>query len=264
MIKNVVGVIPIGFSPPVATEFVQYVQECRNEKMNHLILIATSHKFVKAGVYLVIEALKDRYPRVRVHPTFLNFEDVNDENKMYSFLHVACKALVDQKIKYKTDIIHLCIAGGRKEESVLLTLLGQLVGVNTIMHFIIEDIRTYNIELERIKKEIEDILEAENKSEHYKKHKDKFEKIMFPNITSYSAIEIPILPYPKTTLAKILGILDKENYIEKKDVMLEYDIIRKLNQMGLIKEGTQRIYIKEKGKKLAKALTPLQKLLIKI
>ncbi|MEM3383866.1 MAG: hypothetical protein QW698_07515, partial [Nitrososphaerales archaeon] len=154
--------------------------------------------------------------------------------------------------------------GGRKEESVLLTILAQLVGVNTIMHFVIEDIRTYNIEIERAKKEIEEILEAEDKSEYYKKHKQTFEKIMFPNITSYSAIEIPILPYPKTTLAKILRILNAQNYIEKRNIVLEYDILRKLNQMNLIKEGTQRIYVLEKGKKLAKALTPLQKILTQI
>ncbi|MEM3871799.1 MAG: CRISPR-associated protein Csx14 [Nitrososphaeria archaeon] len=261
---NVAGVSPIGFSPPVVTEFVQYVQECRGEKMNDLVVIATSHNFVKAGVYLVIEALKDRYPHVRVHPNFLEFEDVDDEDKMYKFIEVACKTLVDQKIKHKSDIIHLCIAGGRKEESVLLTILAQLVGVNTIMHFVIEDIRTYNIEIERAKKEIEEILEAEDKSEYYKKHKQTFEKIMFPNITSYSAIEIPILPYPKTTLAKILRILNAQNYIEKRNIVLEYDILRKLNQMNLIKEGTQRIYVLEKGKKLAKALTPLQKILTQI
>ncbi|MEM4310779.1 MAG: CRISPR-associated ring nuclease [Nitrososphaerales archaeon] len=62
--------------------------------------------------------------------------------------------LIQKETEYKesSDITHLCIAGGRKEEGVLLTLLGQLIGVNSIMHFVISDIRTFNIELERVKK----------------------------------------------------------------------------------------------------------------
>lgn len=258
---KIAGIAPIGFSPPVITEFVQYVYECRGEKMRDLVLIATSHEFVKAGVDLTIEALKYRYPRVRVHPIYLEFKDVDDEDKMYEFLKVSCNALVNEKIKYKSDIIHLCIAGGRKEESVLLTLLGQLVGVNTIMHFIVSDIRTFNIELERAKKKIEDILKAEDKEGYYKKYREEFDKLMFPDISSYSAIEIPIIPYPKSALRKIIKLLMSKKYLERKDIELEYDIIQKLSLAELIKAGSKRVYILDKGKKFGKAIKALTRII---
>jgi CRISPR-associated Csx14 family protein len=258
---KIAGIAPIGFSPPVVTEFVQYVYECRGERMRDLVLIATSHEFVKAGVYLTIEALRQRYPRVRVHPIYLEFEDVDDEDKMYEFLRVSCNALVSEKIKYKSDIIHLCIAGGRKEESVLLTLLGQLVGVNTIMHFIVSDIRTFNIELERAKKKIEDILNAKDKKEYYEKYKEEFDRLMFPDISSYSAIEIPILPYPKSTLKKIIKILRSKGYLERDKVDLEYDVIQRLSLAGLIRAGSRRIYILDSGERFGEAIKALTKII---
>ncbi|GBC75575.1 hypothetical protein HRbin06_00893 [archaeon HR06] len=258
---RIAGIAPIGFSPPVITEFIQYLYEVKDEKLRDLVLIATSHNFVKAGVYLVIEALKDRYPKVRVHPIFLNFEDVNDEDKMYEFLKISCNALVDQKLKYKSDIIHLCISGGRKEETALLTLLAQLVGVNTVMHFIISDVKTFNEEIERLKKDIENILEADDKESYYKSKKDRFDKLMYPELSFYSAIEIPILPYPKEELSKIMKLLKSKKPFNRFNINIDEDILRKLSLNKLVRLGSKRIYILEKGQKFSSALSSIQKLL---
>jgi len=258
---KIAGIAPIGFSPPVVTEFVQYLYEVKDEKLRDLVLIATSHNFVKASVHLVIEALKDRYPKVRVHPLFLEFEDVDSDDKMYEFLKVTCDTLVKQKLKYKSDVIHLCIAGGRKEEGVLLTLLAQLIGVNSVMHFIIGDIRTFNIELEKLKKDIEDILNVDNKENYYKSKKDKFDNLMYPDLSSYSALEIPLLPYPKDILLRIINLLNSNRPIYRSKVNLDEDILKKLSLSELIILRPNKIYISDKGKRFGSTLKPLQKLI---
>ncbi|MEM4310780.1 MAG: hypothetical protein QXX95_00115 [Nitrososphaerales archaeon] len=83
---------------------------------------------------------------------------------------------------------------------------------------------------------------------------------MFPDLSSYSAIEIPILPYPKEELSKIIKLLKAERPIDRPYVNIEEDVLKKLSLSGLIRIGSKRIFILDKGKRLGSALIPIQKL----
>ncbi|MCS7117097.1 MAG: CRISPR-associated protein Csx14 [Nitrososphaerota archaeon] len=251
--KNV-AIATIGMSPPVITEFIQYLHEGLGIKISDLTIISTTDPFVKASVKLVTAAIKHKYPQIHTHESQLPFEDMDSWERMLEFMKIGAKIIHDAKIRHKATSTYLCIAGGRKEGSVILSLLAQIIGVNMVAHIVAKDIKAFNIELERIKRYIEELGESNEPDTYYLKYKDLFEPVLFPHPSNYSVINIPIIPYPKKTLQDIMKLLLSKSPIPRGAIELPIDVLIGLSGAKLIKLGSKNIWVLNQGRELALAL----------
>ena len=124
-------------------------------------------------------------------------------------------------------------------------LIAQLTGINTLYHIISPNIKEMNIELERIRYEIEQLAQSNNPQEYYNKNREKFEAVMYPPPTTYNAIKLPIIPYPRKTIQEIKDILSGQQHRIDKTLQTQ---LRQAGLITLTKEG--RIIVTDEGKKL--------------
>ena len=250
-------IAPIGLSPPVATEALQYVQEALFQKVSDLTIIATKEEQVKAGVELIKQAVKDRYPHVHIHEVYLPFTDIDTQEKNDEFMKIAAKILKEQKEKHKVDIIYICVAGGRKDICIEMALLAQFFNVNSIFHIVMPDVKAFNIALERVRHEIKELAKTKDKETYYKKNKEKFDPVMYPSLKNYSVIRIPILPFPRGILTEICRLLGKPGGKRLEGIELDEDYLRRMKEHGLIRKSGHYVYPTEEGFELAKLLKEL-------
>lgn len=244
---------PIGTSPPVVTEFVQYVENCLHERISDLTVISTTDPYIRCCVNLVEQAILDKYPHIHFHIYELGFEDVDSEANLHEFMIKMAWLLKEQVKKHRVDKIYINAAGGRKNALIALTTLSQLFPVSGIFHIIMSDVKTFNIELERIKDKIEGIGEAKDKRGYYIENKKFFEPVMYPPLKDYYVIKIPIIPYPKEHLEKLSRTFKKgKTPITKTGLTQEY--IELLKKAGIIYSSRKYIYPKDEARLLSKIM----------
>ena len=235
------AIATMGTSPPVITEFIEYVH--RTDRLDHLTILSTSEKRVLDGALLAKIAAKTRYHHLHITIQTLPLNDITNEEENYTFMEETVKIITHLRRKYEE--LYVCLAGGRKEMVASLMLIAQLTGINTLYHIVSPNIKEMNIELERIRYEIEQLAQSSNPQQYYNENREKFEAVMYPPPTTYNAIKLPIIPYPQKTIREIKEILSGQK--KRIDKML----LTQLRQSGLIaltREG--RVVITEEGKKL--------------
>lgn len=235
------AIATMGTSPPVITEFIEYVH--RADKLDHLTILSTSEKKVADGALLAKIAAQSRYPHLNITIHTLPLSDITNEDENYTFMEETVKILTRLKRRYEE--LHICLAGGRKEMVASIMLIAQLTGINTLYHIVSPNIKEMNIELERIRYEIEQLAQSSDPTEYYNENREKFERVMYPPTTTYSAIKLPIIPYPQKTIQEIKEILSGRQH------RIDRILLAQLRQAGLIaltREG--RVVITDEGKKL--------------
>ncbi len=146
-----------------------------------------------------------------------------------------------EKIIEKADKdTYFNLAGGRKNVTIAAYISACLLGARAY-HVIMPDIKSINIEFERLK---EDILSGNIKDESGKLRKD-VESIFFPPLNRFEVIEIPVIPI------RLFTILIKEAFSEK---FIHPMIIEDLNRLGYIQIVGNRIHLTHEGKLLKKML----------
>lgn len=246
-------VAPVGRSPPVITEFLRYVIDVFGEKVTDMTLLVTKDPEVQYGLKLIEVAIKDKYPFIHIHIKELPFEDIDSEERSIEFMEYAARVLKEEETIHKVDRIYLCVAGGRKDMCIILSLLAQFYKVNGVYHVIAPEIKIVSEKLERLRKEIEELAKSSNPEEKYKENKQQFEELMFPSRSRYVVIKIPVIPYPKDTLKKIVNLL-KNKTTPKNEVKISFELLENLQSIGLIKIGTRNITTTLDGIKLLKIL----------
>lgn len=248
--RKVSIVAPIGTSPPVITEFLQYVEKVLDQRVTDVTIITTKEPLVLEGLELVKTAVADRYPKVRVYVIELPFDDVDSEGRSMEFLRIASKILIDQK-KYDVDIVHLCVAGGRKEVCIMLSMLAQFHNVNGVYHIVMRDVKAYNEQLERIRHEVKELADAEDKLGYYSEKRGKLEPVMFPATSEYNVIRIPVIPYPTTFLLNMKRILDARKVRLRP---ADAELIFRLKTLGYMRVTRTGAYITTEGERLSSIL----------
>lgn len=252
---NKVSIIaPLGTSPPVITEFLQYVEEVLDQRVTDLTIITTKEPLVLEGLEAIKAAVADRYPHVHVHVEELPFKDIDSEEKNLHFINITAKLLDAQKRRYGVKAIHLCVAGGRKEVCITLSLLAQFYDVSGVYHIVMPDVVAFNQALELVRREIRELSEAEDKLAYYRKKKEKLEPVFYPSLSQYNVIRIPIIPYPENFLAMIRSIF-RRHKAALKDT--DYRIISRLKDLGYVKVTKNFAYITSDGEKLLKILNAI-------
>ena len=241
-------IAPIGMSPPVITEMVEYIIQVESGFVSNVVLIATANREVLESVEIVKAALQIRYPRIHTHVVELPFSDISSMEDNIEFMRVCANVIREEREKYGCDYIYLNVAGGRKDMCISLSLLAQLIDVDGVFHIIHPDVTVFNEMLERIRKEISDLYESEDKVAFYEEHKQKFDEVMFPPLSAFNVIRIPCVPFPKDGLGAIVEILCSETLIKKEETKLDERELKRLKKAGLISIIGRGVYSTEFGK----------------
>ncbi|MEM3404138.1 MAG: CRISPR-associated protein Csx14 [Nitrososphaeria archaeon] len=237
----------IGTSPPVITEFLQYVKEVLDQRVTDLTIITTKEPLVLEGLELVKAGVADRYPMVHLHVVGLPFDDVDSEERNTEFIGIAARILRDQKEKYGIEVVHLCVAGGRKEVCIMLSLLAQFYNVNGVYHIVMPDVKTFNQQLELIRYETRELANAEDKLAYYRQKKELLEPVLFPQPSTYNVIKIPVIPYPMHTLIGMKQVLKQRKFPLKS---IDTDIASQLRDFGYIRIIRNYAYTSPDGERL--------------
>jgi len=246
-------IAPVGTSPPVVTEFLQYVEEAMCERVTDLTLMATKERAVLEGVELIKVAVRRRYPHVHLHVVELPFADIASEADHLEFMRISAKVLRDQRAVHRADKVYLCVAGGRKDMCITLSLLAQYFGVNGVFHVIMPDVKAFSVELERMRHEISELAKAEDKEAYYRERAEMFDELMYPPLKSYVAIRIPIIPVPQSVVRDVMKIL-KAGRVRKADVDVPVSFLRDLEASGIVRVTRNFIYAREAGYDILKSL----------
>ncbi|MBS7645096.1 hypothetical protein KEJ44_03525 [Candidatus Bathyarchaeota archaeon] len=169
-------------------------------------------------------------------------------------MRASARILRDQREVHKADLIYLCVAGGRKDMCITLSLIAQYFGVNGVFHIIMPDVKSFNIQLERLRHEIKELAEAEDKEAYYEAHKEAFDPLMFPPISAYTVIRIPVIPYPRSVLNDVVKLLGQGRAVERIRSPLPLDVIEGLESSNLVRTSSRRIYVTDEGRAFAKVL----------
>jgi CRISPR-associated protein Csx14 len=245
----------LGTSPPVVTEFVQYMQEAERVGATDLTIIATQEQRVLEGLELVKQAIEDRYPAIHQHVKILPIRDVASEEENYTFMGYVAQLLMEQHTVHRVGSIHLSLAGGRKDMSVTAALLAQYLGVNGVYHIVMPDIDLVNTRLELLRGKIAELASSENKKDYYNRNREEFEALLYPPLNQYRVIKIPIIPYPRKVLRRIHQLL-AEPKADRPPAGIPGDVIRGMAEAGLIRVTSRgTIYRLEHGRRLHQVLS---------
>jgi hypothetical protein len=114
----------------------------------------------------------------------------------------AAKLLRDQVKRFNASKIYVNSAGGRKDALIAFSTLSQFLPVSGIFHIMMPDVKTFNVQLERIKHEIEELGRTEDKRSYYLSKKDLFNPLMYPHPSTYSVVKIPVVPFSPEVRAR--------------------------------------------------------------
>lgn len=245
--RKVSIVAPIGTSPPVITEFLQYVEAFLDQRVTDLTIITTKEPLVLEGLELVKAGVADRYPGVHVHVVELPYDDVDSEERSAEFSGVAAGILRDQKERYGVEVVHLCVAGGRKAVCIILSLLAQFYNVSGVYHIVMPDVKTFNQQLELIRREAKELAKAEDKLGYYRQKKVRLEPVLFPEPSTYNVIKIPIIPYSMHALVGMKQVLKQRKFPLRS---IDMDIASQLRDLGYIRTSRNYAYTSSDGERL--------------
>ncbi|MGB9815533.1 MAG: CRISPR-associated protein Csx14 [Thermoplasmata archaeon] len=183
---------PMGTSPMVATEMVDFFKTDYNRGLRDVIMIATNDRRIISGTYMAGTAIKVRYPDIHVHYEFLGSSDIMDEKDLYEFVDKIGGIIKNEKERYGIDRVYANISGGRKIESIIISNFSQLLGIDEVWIVLNKNIANYNIDFERILNELDNFKDGEN-LDYYKKKLDIFDPIFYPKRSDLSFFEIPTI-----------------------------------------------------------------------
>ncbi|MCS6784408.1 MAG: CRISPR-associated ring nuclease [Candidatus Caldarchaeum sp.] len=240
-----VGVIaPMGTAPPVLSEFVDFLE--RSEKVWKVVVLATREKMVLHSAVLASVAVRHRFPHVDVKVVELPLVDITSEEENYVFMEFAAKEVA--RLRRVVDRLYLCVAGGRKEMVASMVLMAQLANVDAAYHVVSTDVKSLNVALERIRKEIDDLAASPSPEDYYRSHLDIFEPVMFPPSSSFHVVAVPVLPYPPDALRKLVTVF-AQNSVPRSGTGFDEEFLSRLRAAGFISLTRDKIIVTDGGRK---------------
>jgi len=239
-------VATMGLSPPVVTEFLQYLIS-EGGDVRRIILLSTEERDVLAGSKLVEVAVKTRYPRIRVDLETFPYQDVDNEERAFDFLMRVAKLIPDLR-NYR---LYLLISGGRKVMSLELAMMSFFFPLSGVYHVVARDVRVANVLLENLREKIKELYEASDPLSFYRSV-EEFEELMWPPRTEYSVIRIPSIPYPDEVLEEAVKVLRGTRKDE-----VRFNMVVLMEQLGLIQVSGGRTIPTEYGRKVLEFLSEI-------
>ncbi|MBC7108389.1 MAG: CRISPR-associated protein Csx14 [Methanomassiliicoccales archaeon] len=247
-------IAPVGTTPPVVTEMAQWLIKSGEVFLSDVALISTMEEEVRKSAKLVESALKASPWRINSHLYETNYTDVASDRSAIDFISLVSKIIRNEKVRHHAERVYLCISGGRKTQSVLLALCGQLWAVDGVYHVVMPSVSTVNMELERARNLIAEHFSSPSPLEFYEKHSDVFNKLMFPPADSYSVVELPIIPYSPEMVSQLGNVLRNERGVEIERCGLSANFIHVLVRHKILHSNGSVIRPTKKGYELGQLI----------
>ncbi len=196
-------VAPLGMSPPVVTEFLQHL-ELSGSVPDLLVVIRTSFPKVEQGFRVMAAAVGRRYPGVEIADRVLDYQDVDDQEKVWRFLGEAADALAGAADRRPLRVL---ISGGRKTMTVALALLASLLQTEGVYHVVVPDIRTANAAYEALAEVVAEVAGSPDPGAAYAERAEELDPVFWPDPSTYNVIRIPVLPHPPEALGLAAEVL---------------------------------------------------------
>ncbi len=241
--RSGVVVAAVGMNPPVVTEFLLYLLK-RDFIPRKLVLLATDNEKVREGVVLIETAVsvRDDFRGMRMEVVDLPFDDINSEEDSLEFMRIAGRCLTEE-----TGERMVLISGGRKNMSVELAMLSQLLAVRGVYHVINRNVKEMNAALESVRGLIDDLYRSENRRDFYLRNREELDPIMWPPLSEFFVIRLPLIPVPYSHLRKVVGML-RGGTIE------DEELFNLLFASGLVQRSGRKAIPTDYGRRLGEVL----------
>jgi CRISPR-associated Csx14 family protein len=236
----------MGTTPMVATEMYEYL---KNDNISDVMLIHTSDKNVMSGTYAVKASLEEKF-HARVHTLDLGFEDITEDEDLDGFIEKISVNVKRERESYNINNIIINLSGGRKIQTMALSIYAGIFGFNEVYNIINHDIQNYNERYELIKDKINE-FNCKNYMSKYNEYKKEIEDVFYPGMEKLSFLKVPVIKFPQDEINRIKIALNTK-YIEGSD--LEDYRLNAYRQSGLLTYDNSRIYNTTRGDIIKKYL----------
>lgn len=148
-------------------------------EIDEVILLTTKDNDTKESAKLLSNHLPTYYEN-KIHISNIRgidtYFDIDSQESLLDFMQNACEIL--KTLKKRNVETHVCIAGGRKSMSALMTLAVQIYGATSLFHIILDD-----LELEQKGK----ISNLRNKDER------EINEILHPKLAVIKLVRLPFI-----------------------------------------------------------------------
>ncbi len=245
-----VVVAPLGLSPPVVSEFVEYLVRI-GEPPSEVVIIRTEDPEVSIGFAVLQAALGTRYPSLRVRDFIVRTDDVNSQDDVCEFLLTAAKALSAAQGRWPLRIL---VSGGRKSMTVALTILAPFLPVEGVYHVIMPPVKVASYRLEAVREIMKEVASSGDPKAAYEKRRDQLDPVMWPPVSEYRVVKLPVVPYPPDVALALTRVLREGGW--RRD--LPDELLLQLSVAGLIRVGEgSKVLVTELGEGVGRALARL-------
>lgn len=242
MVKTVLINI-MGTSPMVSTEMFQYLDNS-GENISDVIMVYTANSAVVSGTMAACTSLIRKF-NARLHTYELEFNDISTEDEMIQFIDAISRIIKQEKEEYHVEKIILNVSGGRKIQTIILSLYSPIFGINEVYNIINKNIANINENYEKIRDKVMMFGEDENRNiEVYTKYQDEFNEIFYPSMEDLYFLKVPVIRFPDEVLNRLRMILNS-GFREDNDIT-ESELLAYKNS-GFLTYDRTRIYLTDLG-----------------
>lgn len=241
---------PMGTSPMVVTEMVNYIRNTDNS-LKDVVLICTSSQNVISGAYAALGAIKDRYPDIRTHIVRLEMDDIYNESSLLSFLSDFVDA-VNRERDHGIDNLYLNVSGGRKIQNIILALYSGILGINEVYNIFDPEVENYSMRYEEVRSDIlENFKEGKDYLQVYRAMKDRLDPLFYPSLDKLIFLRVGVLKMPADELVKLRQAITGTDFT---DGSIEDFRLRAYKKSGFITYDRSRTYSTELGNIILKGI----------
>ena len=244
---------PIGTSPMIVTELYRYLRNV-DPSLKDVIIIHTKNREVIQGSKAAVASLLTHYEDVRVQLKELKTDDIENSDELYAFLETVIDIMIEERDKYKVDRFYLNASGGRKIQTIALSIFAGILGISEVYNVIDKNVSNFNEYWELVKMNINEFEDANDPSrlkELYNKKRQEYDDLFYPDPNVLNFLKVPVVIMPmdeRNVLNKlIMGVtLEDEDFNAAK--------LKAYQSSGLLTYDKYRTYKTDLGGILLKYL----------
>ncbi|MGP6220477.1 CRISPR-associated protein Csx14 [Caldiplasma sukawensis] len=214
---------PIGTSPMIVTELYRYLRNA-DPDLRDVIIIHTKNSSVLTGAKIAKASLVANYNDVRVQLKETKTEDIGNDEDLKMFIKLVIDSMKDERDKYKVDKFYLNVTGGRKIQTIALSIYAGVLGISEVYNVIDRNISNFNEFWEREKFNLtrfENLDKTIDLVSEYNSRRELLDSLFYPDPDVLNFLKVPVVMMPqdeRNILKKLLmGIsLDDEDFTKAK------------------------------------------------
>lgn len=213
--------------------------------LNDTILLYTKNESVINGAILAKEALRSKYPNCRVTMEELEMGDISDKHSLLIFLSRLVQIIRTEREKYDVDKIYVNVSGGRKIQSIVISIYASLLGIDSVYTVFDPSMQNINERYEQIKYDLFNELNTHKDPKNvFEERKEEIMDIFYPDLGPMVFFNVDTLHFPEDERNKLKEALYGVDFT---DGHIEDFRLKAYQRSGLITYDRSRTYPTELG-----------------